>query len=147
MTSIETHEPAPAYDRDEEHLKLLGIAHYVIAALELLGCGAGAVYVAMAFFVPAAIEQSGDPNVPPELVGSIGVVLGTVGVGIAVFSLVMSGLTAYAGWSLHNCRNRILILVVSALHLLSMPFGTILGVLTIIVMSRPAVTTRFERAR
>ena len=69
MTSTGTHEPAPVYDRDEEHLKLLGIAHYVMAAFELLGCGAGAVYVAMAFFVPAAIEQSSDPNVP----GAIGI--------------------------------------------------------------------------
>ena len=134
-----------SYDRNEEHLKLLGIGHYVMAGLDLLGCAGGAVYLAMAMFVPAAMEQSGDPKMPESMPETVGIAMAVIGGGLVLFSVLMACLTAYSGWSLHHHRNKILIYVVSAIHLLSMPIGTILGVLTIIVMQRPDVAARFDR--
>ena len=135
------------YDRNEDQLKLLGIFHYVMAGLDLLGCAAGAMYVAMAVFVPSVIEASGDTDVPEEFAASIRVLFGVMGVAMIVFALGAAALTAYAGWSLHNRRNRTLVLVVAALHLISVPFGTILGVCSIIVLSRPEVAEQFEAER
>ena len=77
----------------------------------------------------------------------IGGLFGILGVVLVLLSITASALTAYAGWSLHHRRNRILIFVIAALHLMNVPFGTLLGVLTIIVMSRPEVTAEFEAGR
>jgi len=135
------------YDRDEDHVKLLGIFHYVMAGLDLLGCGAGAMYLAMAAFVPVAMSHAEQTDVPEELAGSISVLFAAIGIGFILFSLAAAALTAFAGWSLHNRRNRTFVLVVAALHLISIPFGTMLGVFTIIVLSRPEVTEQFELKR
>ncbi len=135
------------YDRDDEHLKLLGIFHYVMAALNLMGCAVGAMYAGMAVFVPVAMSNAPAGDVPDGLPAMIGGVFGVLGVGLMLLSITAAALTAYAGWSLHRRRNRILILVIAALHLLNVPFGTLLGVLTIIVMSRPEVTAEFEAGR
>jgi len=135
------------YHRDDEHLKLLGIFHYVTAALHLMGCAAGAVYVGMAAFVPAAMSNAPAGDVPDGLPAMIGGVFGVLGVGLIFLSITAAALTAYAGWSLHHRRNRILVLVIAALHLLNVPFGTLLGVFTIVVMSRPEVTEEFESGR
>lgn len=134
------------WDRDGEHLKLLGIFYYVKAALWALGCFAGGAYFVMAgVMVGAASSGRNSSNPPPEeVMEAMTWIFGTVGIVIVVASLAMAALSAYVGHCLQHARRRILCLVVAALHTPSFPIGTLLGIFTIIVLSRPSVVDRFE---
>jgi hypothetical protein len=49
-----------------------------------------------------------------------------------------------AGWFLGRCRHYIFCLIVAGITCLFHPFGTVLGVFTIIVLIRPSVKRLFE---
>jgi disulfide bond formation protein DsbB len=53
---------------------------------------------------------------------------------------------AYAGRCLAQRRRYLLCMVVAGIACIFMPFGTALGVFTLVVLSRPAVKAAFETA-
>jgi hypothetical protein len=63
-------------------------------------------------------------------------ITGAVGAGIAVLMIILSLPSIIAGLGLLKFRSwaRILAIILGALHLLSFPFGTALGIFTLIVL-------------
>jgi hypothetical protein len=59
----------------------------------------------------------------------------------------LGSLTAYAGWCITKRRRKVLIYIVAALNCVFIPYGTLLGIALIIVMSSPAARAEFEGAR
>jgi len=134
------------WDRDSEHLKILGICYYVKAGLWAMGCLAGGMYVVMAGMMRGVMSQapaSGNPP-PEEFVDLFTWLFGGIGIALVVGSLLMGALSAYVGYCLPKARRRVLCLVVAALQMPSVPIGTLLGVFTVIVLCRPSVVDRFE---
>jgi hypothetical protein len=130
-------------NHDTEHLRLLSIFHYVVAGLAalfsffpLLYTGMGLLFVWVAQHPNP--KQTGEP--PPEFLGWIFVALGTffflLGITVAVFILV-------AGRTLAKRRRYRFAFVVACIECLFMPFGTILGVFTLVVLSRESVKKLF----
>ena len=72
-------------------------------------------------------------------------VTGTVGVAIAAFLIVISlpGIIAGVGLLKYRPWARILAIIIGALHLLSFPFGTALGVYTLVVLLNAETPTLF----
>jgi O-antigen/teichoic acid export membrane protein len=60
-----------------------------------------------------------------------------------VCGLTLAGFMAYAGRCLTQRRRYTLCLVVAALSCMLMPFGTVLGIFTLIVLMRPPVKAAF----
>lgn len=136
-------------NQDLEHLRLLSIFHYVVAGLTALFACIPLVHLTIGLvmlFAPGAFEhgRGGGANDPAvlRLVGTI-------------FTCVATALIL-AGWSLAVCvfqagrflrarRHYMFCLVIAALLCMITPFGTVLGVFTIIVLVRPSVRLLFEQ--
>lgn len=107
----------------QQHVKILAWLNIVYGGLGILvGLIAFAVLGGVAGFV-TQMDSSLDAQ-------QASLILPLIGVGIVVLLAVISAPAIIAGWGLLNFRPwaRVLTIVISALHLLSIPFGTALGV-------------------
>jgi hypothetical protein len=134
-------------NQDKEHLQLLAIFHYVVAGLAALFSFFPLLYTTVgAIFIFAARHGTPKPGEepPPEFIGWIFAVIGSLlfllGIAIAICILV-------AGRSLAKRTRYWFALVVACIECLFIPFGTILGVFTIIVLSRESVKALFSTAQ
>jgi hypothetical protein len=134
-------------NQEAEHLRLLSIFHYIVAGLAALFSFFPLVYSILGgFLLYAAAHHAGpgsqDP--PPAIVGWIFIVLGALffvaGVAMAICILI-------AGRSLARCKHYSFALVIACIECLFAPFGTILGVFTIVTLSRESVRTMFTTAQ
>jgi hypothetical protein len=131
---------------DEEQLQLLAIFHYVVAGLAALFSFFPLLYTTVgAIFIFAARHGTAKPgeDLPPEFLGWIFAVLGSllflIGIAMAICILI-------AGRSLALRKRYLFVLVMACVECLFIPFGTILGVFTIVVLSRESVRGLFSTA-
>ena len=98
----------------------------------------GAIFI-FATWHPAAGPKPGE-ELPPELLGWIfaivGLLLFLVGIAMAICILI-------AGRCLSRNKHYTFALVMACIECLFIPFGTVLGVFTIIALSRESVTELF----
>lgn len=85
-------------------------------------------------------------NAPPELARAGGVLFVTVGSVGLLFGWTLAALLIVAGAKLRRRRSHTFCLVIAGISCLFMPFGTVLGIFTIIVLSRPEVRATFAPA-
>jgi hypothetical protein len=130
-------------NQDREHLRLLAIFHYVVAGLAALFSFFPLLYTTVgAIFIFAARHGTPKPGeeLPPEFLGWIFVVLGLLlfflGIAMAVCILI-------AGRCLSRRKHYTFVLIMACIECLFIPFGTILGVFTIIALSRESVKELF----
>lgn len=127
---------------DGEHLRLLPVFYWVLGAMDIFIAMYGLIYVGMgAVFasIPVA-SNSGASGPPPAFVAWI-----FVGIGLT-FMLgfgVVATLKILTGFWIKGRRRRTACLVIAGLSCLSMPFGTIVGIFTFIVLLRPSVAALF----
>ncbi len=134
-------------NHDEEHLRLLSIFHYVVAGLAalfslfpLLDCAIGG-FLLYAAHHPAGLQNNQEP--PPAILGWIFIVMGAL---FFVAGLAMAICIMIAGRSI-SCRKRYwFAFVVACVECIFMPFGTILGVFTLIVLTRESIKRLFAVA-
>jgi len=131
---------------DAEHLRLLAIFHYIVAGLAALFSFFPLLYTAMgAFFIWAAQhpspKQTGEP--PPEFLGWIFIAGGSF---FFLLGLAMAICILIAGRSLAMRKRYMFAFVVACVECIFMPFGTVLGVFTIIALSRGSVKALFSTA-
>jgi len=140
VSTIDAPPSAPGGFASEhlEHLRLLSIFHYVVAGL-----------IALASLVPGLqlvfglLMASG--SLAPEDEGSrvAGFCLSGCAFFFLVLGLAFAALIALAGRSLAERRRYTFCLVVATLLCLFVPFGTVLGVLTIVVLVQWPVKALF----
>lgn len=106
----------------QTHIKVLAILFIVLSGFGLLAAlGMMAVFGGAAGIVGAAADSPDAALAVP--------IIGLVGMGVVIFLLVVSLPGLIAGFGLLTLKPwaRIFAIVVSALHLIHIPFGTILG--------------------
>jgi len=128
-------------DRDVEHLRLLEWAYYILAGVTGLFSLLALLYVGLgAAFTSGAISErsgSGDPRI-------VGMILLVAGLVVLVIGLASAALLYLAGRYLRNRRHRIFCIVVAVLCCLQFPWGTVIGIWTIVALSRASVRALFE---
>jgi len=132
-------------NRDKEHLQLLAIFHYVVAGLAALFAFLPLLYTTVgAIFIFAARHGTAKlgEELPPEFLGWIFAVIGAV---VFVIGIAMAICILSAGRSLAHCKPYSFTLVMGCIECLFVPFGTILGVFTIVALSRESVRGLFLR--
>jgi hypothetical protein len=140
-----TASPTTSPSKDEEHLRLLAIFHYVVAALGALFACFPLIHVAVGLllFFHQGFSNHGRQDVPPHWFGLIFVIVGgffvLLGWGAAICTFV-------SGRYLARRRKRLFSFVMAAILCMFIPFGTILGVFTLIVLSRESVQQLYLRA-
>jgi len=130
-------------NRDEEHLRLLTIFHYVCAGLAALVACIPIIHLVVGLIMLFAPHIFGpSKQQPPQ-------VLGLVFIGLAsVFILVgwtFAALLAWSGRCLGKRTRYTFCFAMACVACLFQPFGAVLGVFTIVVLLRPSVKQLFGR--
>ena len=132
--------PVQAVNRDLEHLRLLGIFHYVLAGITGLFSLMPLMHVVMGLLMVYA--DGFGPSPPPAFFGWIFVFMGTIAI---LLGVTLTILLILAAGFLRKTRRRMFCFVIAAVSCAYVPLGTILGIFTIIVLSRESVRRLFER--
>jgi hypothetical protein len=124
-------------EQDLEHLRLLSIFHYIVAGLAALFSCVPILHAVIGFVIIFA-EPTADS--PPSFVGLVIV--------IVAFSIIASGWALAfciykAGRFLSERRKHKFCIVIAAIMCIFTPLGTVLGVFTIIILTRPSVKALF----
>jgi hypothetical protein len=107
----------------DTHVKVLAVLFIALSALNLLGAAVLLLALGGAAGIVGASAPPEDAALAIGIMGLAGTTLAIVLLALAVPGLVTGwGLLTYKPWA------RILGLVLSVLHLLHIPFGTILGI-------------------
>jgi len=131
-------------NQDEEHLRLLSIFHYVCAGLAALFACFPIFHLVLGLVLFLSPQSFGPPNnEPPKLVGLIFVIFAAC---FILLGWTFAAFLAYAGRCLAQRKSYTFCLVTAGIACIFMPFGTILGVFSIIVLVRPSVKALFGAA-
>jgi hypothetical protein len=130
------YQAAAQRQSDVSNLTVLSICHYVFAAFQGFAALGGLVYIVMGAFM---IADSG--SAPDAAIG--GVVFLVIGLLAGFMALATAVLSVIAGISLARRKRRVFCFIVAALACMSMPLGTILGIFTIIILTKKSVEALF----
>ena len=121
------------------HVKVLGIIHIVFGALGVIGAIIIlAVFGGLAGLVGTSAESGAGVAVP--LLGGIGGLIFLLILAISLPGLVVGiGLVEFRSWA------RVAGVVLSAIHLINIPFGTALGVYGLWALTNPETEQLFAR--
>ncbi len=129
--------------QDEQQLDLLAIFHYIVGGVTALFSCFPFLHVAMGVaMLTGAFEFEGPGPPPPPFFAWIFILFPAV---IILIGWTLSVIIIVAGRKLKARRSRTFCMVVAGLECILMPFGTVLGVLTLIVLMRPSVEQLFAK--
>ncbi len=132
---------------DQEHVRILSIAYLVSAVMNALFSLFGLLYVFMGFFMTALMARMpagpAQPAPPPEAVAWM-----FAAFGLAMFTIMLTfGLFKFLAYRcLKQRRSRTFCMVVAGISCLGIPYGTLLGIFTFAVLTRPSVSKLFAVA-
>lgn len=123
---------------DASHLKLLSIFHFVFAGLALLGMGFLILHylLFLTFFDNPEAWKTNKGGPPPEQVATM------MRWFYGIFAVLLTGgglANLFSGIFIRRRQHRLFSIVVSAINCIQIPLGTVLGVFTIVVLSRDSV--------
>lgn len=130
-------------EQDQEHLRLLSIFHYAVGGLAAVFSCLPLIYVAVGVFAlraPHLFSGSQHQEPPPAFVGWLLIVLG---VGMTLVGWAVAAMTISAGRFLARRVHYAFCFAVACVECLFAPFGTVLGVFTLVVLVRPSVKWLF----
>jgi hypothetical protein len=128
--------------QDEEQLKLLSIFHYVVGGVAALFALFPIFYLVFGLFFLLAPEQlAGDGQPPPAFLGWFFVIFAAF---LITVGWVFAAFVITAGRFLAKRKHHLFCLVVAGIECIFMPFGTVLGAFTIIVLMRASVKQLFD---
>ena len=129
--------------QDERNLNLLSVFHYVVGGLTALFSCFPLIHVVIGVMMMTGKMDGKGP--PPFFFGLMFAVAGALFI-LCGFALATA--MVIAGRRLRARRSRTYCIVVAAIACAMMPFGTVLGVFTIIVLMKESVIGLFsERSR
>ena len=127
--------------QDEQQLDLLAIFHYIVGGITALFSCFPFIHLAVGVaMLSGAFEFEGPGPPPPPFIGWLFILFP------AVFILIgwtLSIVIIMAGRKLKSRSSKTFCMVAAGLECILMPFGTVLGVLTLIVLMRPSVEQLF----
>ena len=127
--------------QDEHYLRVLSIFHYVVAGLATLFALFPTVHLAVGIAMASGV-LSDDPKdaLPIALTGWFLVLFASLWI---LCGLAFSTCVFLAGRNLNVRRRYRFCLFMACLECMFMPFGTVLGVFTIIMLAREPVKVQF----
>jgi hypothetical protein len=92
---------------------------------------------------PGAFNSPPNQPPPPAFVGYMFAAMGGC---IVLLGWTLGGLTILSGRYIAKRRRRTFSMIIAGINCISIPFGTLLGVFTILVLSRPTVRGMYLEA-
>lgn len=131
---------------DEEHLKLLSIGYMVSAGMNAFCSLFGVLYGLMGVMMGTVFTAQTETAVragqgPPAFVAWL---LGIIGFAIFLLLITLAVLKFVTAQRIKCQRSRIFCMVVAGISCFGIPYGTLLGVFTFVVLGRNSVRRLFE---
>jgi len=127
---------------DQEHLRLLSISYWCSAGLSLLWGFFGAMYgLILSAVAGLATQGPGAPSATLAFSRFLSIFIGAM----CAISILFAAAKFGVGWFLRQRRHRAFCLVVAALECPWIPYGTLLGVSSFLVLCRPSVRLLFDQ--
>jgi hypothetical protein len=133
---------------DEEHLKLLSLGCVVSACISAFYSMFGLLYVFMGLMIGTAVSRlpqnpANPAQAPPAFVGWI---LGSIGLAFFLLGIAVTAARFRAAWCVRHRKSRVFCMVVAGIGCLEIPYGTVLGVFSFLVLGRDSVVPLFSPA-
>jgi hypothetical protein len=128
-TDREPSNPAP--QPNEDYLKILSICHYILGIVMLCFSSFSLLYI----FVGAMMMKQAKSD-EERMIGIIFIIISAC---VALVSYTIDILMIAAGYYLSRRKKHKFCLIVSCMELIIVPFGTVLGVFTLIVLLKPEI--------
>jgi hypothetical protein len=142
---MEPSDPSRQAIVDAEHLKLLVVGYYISGGLDALFSLLGIFYMLMGAAFGAFLSRL--PTKPgQEFPPFMGWLFAAFGATIFFLFIAFAAFKFLTARSIARRNSRIFCMVVGALSCLGIPWGTLLGVCTLLVLSRASVTPLFGRS-
>ena len=132
---------------DEEHLRLLSMFHYISGGVTLLFSTAFflmfAIFAFMATHLPPRVSPTGQPlpqAAPPVAFFVFFAVFLVLGIVYGVIEI-------FTGHCISRRKYRVFSLIASIPRLITIPYGVLLSVFTIIVLERASVKELYRESR
>ncbi|HWM23763.1 MAG TPA: hypothetical protein VNP98_02990 [Chthoniobacterales bacterium] len=136
--------PPPPATQDEQHLRLLSIFYYIVGGLTALIACFPLIHLGLGLamlFSPEFFSGKSGEQPPPAIIGGLFTCIGgcmfLAGQALAVSTLL-------SGRFLARRTRYWFVFVVACIQCALFPFGTVLGVFTIITLSRESVKALFH---
>ena len=129
-------------NQDEEHLRLLSIFHYVVAGLAGLFSLLPVAHLVLGLFIALAPSKLTGTSQPPEAMGWILVAVAGI---FILCGLTMACLILVAGRCLAKRKAYSFCFVMACVECLFIPFGTALGIFTIVMLNKDSVKGIFGK--
>ncbi|MCL4275580.1 MAG: hypothetical protein KJZ77_17040 [Anaerolineales bacterium] len=126
---------------DEQYLQLLSIFHYIVGGM----VGLFACFPIIHFAFGLSMLVSGFTQSPQGEPALIGLFFTLLAGGFILFGWAFAICVILTGRFIAKRKNHMFCLVVAGTECMFTPFGTVLGVFTIIVLIRPSVKAAFEK--
>ncbi len=123
----------------ERHLELLSIFHFVLGGLEALFACIPIIHVTLGIVMIAG--GFGANDAPPEVVGWLFVIIGGL---VILLGWTLAILIITAGRRIRQRKSLGFITAIAAIECIIVPIGTVLGVFTLVELSKPEVKALFE---
>lgn len=127
---------------DKQYLKLLSIFHYIVGAMTALFSFFPLIHIAIGIAMLCGAFEGKDA--PPRFLGLFFVILPSI---FMLCGWAMAVCIIVAGRKLARYRARTYCLVIAAIECIFVPFGTILGVFTIIMLMKDSVKAMFAASQ
>ena len=129
---------------DAEHLRLLRTGYFISAATNLLWVFFPLIYVAMgALMLFGAFDGAKTSDAPPKVAA---LVMMSIGIAISLIMASFTLLKVLTAQAIGKRKWKGLIFAAAAISCLGVPWGTALGVLTFLVLTRPSVASQFTNS-
>lgn len=127
---------------DAEHLGVLSIFHYVVAGLAALFACLPLLHLGFGVLMLSGVFPETDPGSRDitKVMGIFFIVFSSLAI---ILGLTFCTLLALSGTYLKKRIHHTFCLVMAGVACVFMPFGTVLGVFTIMVLMRPSVKAAF----
>ena len=143
MTTYAQIDPQSQRQEDERQIRYLTIANYIYAGINALGV----LFGAGIFLFVTGVLSFNRADIDPEALPILSLVGGTLGFLIVLIPMAATVLHLMFARCLQTRRAYMFCVVMAAWTCLSVPIGTAIGVLTLVVLMRPSVRQLFEEMR
>lgn len=133
-------QSAPVMDQNADHLRLLSIFHYVVAAFAALFALFPVIHLAIGIAILTGRFAGGGSDDGALWVGGFFVAFASVWI---LAGLAFAVCVFLAARNLAKRTRYLYCLVIAGLECMFVPFGTVLGVLTLVVLTKEPVKAMF----